>query len=84
MKTAAKSFSCGKVIGDKWEEFVSHVKAGENPREVLESLGITRYCCKRMMLSHIQNADQLTIDRSQLYQREDEKPKEEKEFGNSS
>ena len=48
-----RCFTCGKVIGDKWEEFKKRVAAGENPAEVLDSLGLTRYCCRRMLLSHV-------------------------------
>ena len=48
-----RCFTCGKVIGDKWEEFKKRVVAGENPAEVLDSLGLTRYCCRRMLLSHV-------------------------------
>jgi DNA-directed RNA polymerase subunit N len=66
----AKSFSCGKVIGDKWEEFARRVKEGEPSKEVLDSLGITRYCCRRMMLSHVEIIDELLKayekDRSQV------------------
>ena len=47
-----RCFSCGKVIGDKWEEFARRVAAGENPAAVLDDLGVTRYCCRRMLLSH--------------------------------
>ena len=25
---------------------------GEVPKDVLDSLGITRYCCRRMIISH--------------------------------
>ncbi|MCD6264126.1 DNA-directed RNA polymerase subunit N [Candidatus Bathyarchaeota archaeon] len=55
----ARGFSCGKVIGDKWEEFARRVKAGEPPDEVLDSLGVTRYCCRRMLLSHVEIIDEL-------------------------
>ena len=49
-----RCFSCGKVIGDKWEEYLRRVQSGESPKEVLDSLGITRYCCRRMFLSHVE------------------------------
>ena len=47
-----RCFSCGKVIGDKWEDFNRRVEAGETPSEVLTDLGVTRYCCRRMLLAH--------------------------------
>ncbi|MCQ5376780.1 MAG: DNA-directed RNA polymerase subunit N [Candidatus Methanomethylicia archaeon] len=49
-----RCFTCGKVIADKWDEFKAEVAKGENPAKVLDSLGIKRYCCRRMFLSHIE------------------------------
>jgi DNA-directed RNA polymerase subunit N len=48
-----RCFTCGKVIADKWEEFKKEVSKGENPAKVLDSLGIKRYCCRRMFLSNV-------------------------------
>jgi DNA-directed RNA polymerase subunit N len=47
------------LIGDKWEEFTRRVKAGENPSEILDSLGVKRYCCRRMLLSHVEILDEV-------------------------
>jgi DNA-directed RNA polymerase subunit N len=54
-----RCFSCGKLIGDKWEEFAKRVKAGENSGKVLDDLGVTRYCCRRMLLSHVEIIDEI-------------------------
>jgi len=54
-----RCFSCGKLIGDKWEEFASKVKAGEDPASVLDELGLDRYCCRRMLLSHVEFIDEI-------------------------
>jgi len=54
-----RCFTCGKLIGDKWEEFARRVKAREEPGEVLDSLGIKRYCCRRMLLSHVEIIDEV-------------------------
>ena len=35
------------------------MKAGEDPSRVLDSLGINRYCCRRMLLSHIEIIDDI-------------------------
>lgn len=48
-----RCFSCGGLIGDKWDEFASRVKAGEDAGGILDSLGVKRYCCRRMLLSHV-------------------------------
>lgn len=54
-----RCFTCGKLIGDKWEEFAKRVKEGEEPGSVLDSLGLKRYCCRRMLLSHVEIVDEI-------------------------
>jgi DNA-directed RNA polymerase subunit N len=54
-----RCFTCGKVVGDKWEDFARRVKAGEDAGKVLDSLGVTRYCCRRMLLSHVDIIDEV-------------------------
>ena len=54
-----RCFSCGKVIGDKWEPFARRVARGEQPKDVLDDLGVTRYCCRRMLLSHVEIIDEI-------------------------
>ncbi len=53
-----RCFSCGAVIADKYEKFVERAKK-EDPKKVLDSLGITRYCCRRMILSQVDFIDEL-------------------------
>ena len=54
-----RCFKCGKVVSDKWEDFTTRVTAGEDAKKVLDSLGVTRYCCRRMILSHIEITDNI-------------------------
>lgn len=54
-----RCFTCGKLVADKWEEFARRIKAGEPPGEVLDSLGLKRYCCRRMLLSHVEIIDEV-------------------------
>ena len=54
-----RCFSCGKVVGDKWEPFTKRVAAGEHPKEVLDDLGVDRFCCRRMLLSHVDLIDEV-------------------------
>jgi len=35
------------------------VKAGEDSGKVLDSMGMTRYCCRRMLLSHVEIIDEI-------------------------
>jgi len=54
-----RCFSCGYLIGDKWEDFARRVKEGEDAGRVLDSLGVKRYCCRRMLLSHVEVIDEI-------------------------
>jgi DNA-directed RNA polymerase subunit N len=54
-----KCFTCGKLVGDKWEEFAMRIKEGENAGDVLDSLDIKRYCCRRMLLSNVEIVDEV-------------------------
>ena len=54
-----RCFSCGKVIGDRWEPFARRVTRGELPKEVLDDLDVTKYCCRRMLLSHVELIDEI-------------------------
>lgn len=54
-----RCFTCGKVIGDKWEEFKEKVSKGEKTGKVLDELGIKRYCCRRIFISHVEVLDEL-------------------------
>jgi DNA-directed RNA polymerase subunit N len=47
-----RCFTCGKVIGSTYEAFKKMLELGEKPKEVLDSLGVNRYCCRRMIISH--------------------------------
>jgi len=54
-----RCFTCGKVVADHWEEFARRVKAGERPKQVLDEMGMTRYCCRRMFISQVDVIDDL-------------------------
>ena len=47
-----RCFTCGKVVANIYEVYLSRVQRGEDPGEVLDDLGIERYCCRRMILAH--------------------------------
>ncbi len=56
-----RCFTCGNPIGHRWEEFQSRTKAGENPKEVLDSMGLRKYCCRRVLLSHVDLIDEILL-----------------------
>ena len=54
-----RCFTCGSIIGHLWNEYTERVKKGEDPAKVLDDLGIKRYCCRRMFLSHVEISDEI-------------------------
>ncbi len=59
MMVPIRCFSCGSLVGDKWEKFAERVKNREDPAKVLDDLGVIRYCCRRMLLSNMEIIDEV-------------------------
>jgi len=59
MMIPVRCFSCGQVIGNKWEKFKERVDKGEDPEKVLDDLGVKRYCCRRMLVGHVDLIDEI-------------------------
>ena len=51
MMIPIRCFTCGKLIGHKYEEFKKRTEKGEDMTKVLDDLEIKKYCCRRMMIS---------------------------------
>ena len=54
-----RCFSCGGLVAHKWEEFNEKTAAGIEVGDALDEVGIERYCCHRMFLSHIDLIDEV-------------------------
>ena len=54
-----RCFSCGKVVGNKWESYLQKLKADVPANEALDELGLKRYCCRRMVLTHVNLIDKM-------------------------
>ena len=64
-----RCFTCGKVLADKWNYYCKEVSKKQDQDsvlnvnsktmqktvegKVLDNLGLKRYCCRRMMISHV-------------------------------
>ncbi|MGQ9582284.1 MAG: DNA-directed RNA polymerase subunit N [Thermoplasmatota archaeon] len=59
MMIPVRCFTCGKVIGSLYEAYKKRLELGEKPKEILDSLGVTRYCCRRMIISHADLIDDI-------------------------
>lgn len=54
-----RCFTCGKVIGNKWDMFLELVQQNYSEGEVLDLLKLKRYCCRRMLLTHVDLIEKL-------------------------
>jgi DNA-directed RNA polymerase I, II, and III subunit RPABC5 len=79
-----RCFTCGKVIGNKWETYLSLLEAEYSEGDALDTIGVRnegrfkshlllfrhlteilfffqlkRYCCRRMLLTHVDLIDKL-------------------------
>ena len=75
MMIPVRCFTCGKVLGDKYDWFINETKKGTGSTdpeildvssktikktkqgELLDQLGLKRYCCRRIMLGHVELID---------------------------
>jgi DNA-directed RNA polymerase subunit N len=48
-----RCMSCGKPVAHLYEEYKERTKKGENPGKVMDDLGLKRYCCRTLFLSHV-------------------------------
>lgn len=59
MMIPVRCFTCGALIGDKFNSFQARVKSGEDPAKVFDEIGVKRYCCRRMLISSVDVIDQV-------------------------
>ncbi|KAG9394654.1 DNA-directed RNA polymerase, subunit N [Carpediemonas membranifera] len=54
-----RCFTCGKVIANLWEPYQRLLAENVSAAEALDQLGCNRYCCRRMLLTHVDLIDNL-------------------------
>ncbi len=59
MLIPVRCLTCGKLVADKFEDYQNKIKAGEEPSKTLDSLGVERYCCRRMFLTTVETIQQV-------------------------
>ena len=47
-----RCMTCGKPVAGLWKNYQERVKSGEQPVKVLDELGLERYCCRALFLTH--------------------------------
>ena len=49
-----RCFTCGKVIGHLWQKYFETFRtSSKKSDDILRELGVERYCCRRMLVSHV-------------------------------
>lgn len=48
-----RCFTCGRVVGSAYEQYLADVAKGKNSKAALDASGLTRFCCRRMIISHV-------------------------------
>ena len=54
-----RCFTCGKVLGNKWDRYLQLLNNGKEMSEIFQDLGLHRYCCRRMIISHVDLIEKL-------------------------
>jgi DNA-directed RNA polymerase subunit N len=52
-----RCLSCGKPVAHLWEEYKERIAKGEKPKQVMNELGLERYCCRALFLGHVDLLD---------------------------
>ena len=54
-----RCFSCGKLVSHYWQYYQELLLAGYTEQDALNALQFTRFCCRRMFLTHVDFCDPL-------------------------
>ena len=47
-----RCYSCGKPLSQYWETYKKEIKE-KSPKEILDKLGLQRYCCRAIFLGTV-------------------------------
>ena len=54
-----RCFSCGRLVAHIYKPYLELIEKGESTEDAFKELGIERFCCKRMIVSHVDLIDEL-------------------------
>lgn len=54
-----RCFTCGKPVAHHFKDFKERTTAGENPKAVMDDMGLTRFCCRRMIITHVEMVEDI-------------------------
>lgn len=53
MLIPVRCMTCGKPVAGMWEGYKERIARGEEAKKVLDELGLDRYCCRALFLTHV-------------------------------
>ncbi|MBT4191720.1 MAG: DNA-directed RNA polymerase subunit N [Candidatus Diapherotrites archaeon] len=59
MIVPVRCFSCGKPVAGLYQDFKERTDKGEDAGKVLDDLNVTRYCCRKTLLTSIDMTEEL-------------------------
>lgn len=54
-----RCFSCGKPIAHLWPKYQQYLEYDYTPDQALNELGLKKFCCRRMIKTHVELIDKL-------------------------
>ena len=52
MLIPVRCFTCNKVLGNKWRRFKAGLRQKKPVADVLDEMGLRRYCCRQILISN--------------------------------
>lgn len=52
MMVPIRCFSCGKPIAQFWDAYEQGLKKGKKAKDLLDSFGLERFCCRQALMSN--------------------------------
>ena len=59
MLIPVRCWSCGKVIAHIYEQYKQAISDGEDPQKTFDDIGLERYCCRRILVGHVDLIDDI-------------------------
>ena len=61
MLIPVRCFTCGTMIADRFDEYQNRLQqlTTKSPEDVLDELGVERYCCRRMLITTVETIQQV-------------------------
>ena len=72
MLVPVRCFTCGNLIADKYDNYQIKLKVGEDPEKILDELKISRYCCRRMLVTTAETIQQVIPFYESIHKRKQE------------